>query len=130
MDVGNPSNFVRMLELYDHDYTAIEKDVKGFYCDDATIAANISQVQLNNHYTLDPHGAVGYEALKKMKAATEVGIFLETAHPAKFLEVVEPLIKTKIILPATLEKFVGREVLTDKMSNDYEALKEKLLAHN
>ncbi|MEP6674953.1 MAG: threonine synthase, partial [Ferruginibacter sp.] len=79
-----------------------------------------------NNYILDPHGAVGYNALQKIKTPGEAGIFLETASPAKFRESVEPVIGQQIPLPASLEKFEDREVKSVKMENDYEALKNFL----
>ncbi len=126
MDVGNPSNFVRMLELYGHDFNKISEDIKGFYCDDVLISETITDLFRKNGYLLDPHGAIGYEALKKMRQETEVGVFLETASPAKFLEVVEPLIGETVKLPATLEKFTALNVISEKMENNYDKLKEKL----
>ena len=123
MDVGNPSNFVRITELYEHFYDAITKDVKGYSCTDEQIQTAISKVFKNNNYVMDPHGAIGYNALQKIKAGDETGIFLETASPAKFPESVEPVIGQKIQLPPMLEKFVDREVVSIPMENDYEALK-------
>lgn len=126
MDVGNPSNFVRMLELYGHDFDKISGDIKGFYCEDVLISATITNVFRDNGYLLDPHGAIGYDALKKLKQENEVGVFLETASPAKFLEVVEPLIGEPVKLPATLEKFSSLKVISEKMENDYEQFKNRL----
>src|SRR5690606_18228132 len=90
MDVGNPSNFVRMLDLYDQDFNALTKDIKGYaFTDDQTRQA-MRQVFEKINYTLDPHGAVGYLGLKQYQQDGEkvTGIFLETAHPGKFLDVV------------------------------------------
>ncbi len=126
MDVGNPSNFVRITELYENFFAGITNDVKGYYCTDEQISMAISKVFKNSDYILDPHGAVGYNALQKLKGIDETGIFLETASPAKFPESVEPVIGKKIPLPASLEKFVDREVLSIPMENDYEILKDFL----
>ena len=126
MDVGNPSNFVRITELYEHFYESIIHDVKGYYCTDEQIASAIAKVFKKSNYIMDPHGAVGYNALQKMKKLDDVGVFLETAAPSKFRESVEPVIGQKIPLPASLEKFEGREVIAIKMENDYEAFKKFL----
>ncbi len=77
---------------------------------------------------MDPHGTVGYLALTKIITGNEIGIFLETAHPAKFAEVVEPLINKTIELPASLKKFENRVTNAQQVSNDYEKFKKKLIA--
>src|SRR6185295_20090961 len=91
MDVGNPSNFARMLDLYDHHFERLASDVEGFsFSDDETRAA-MRHVFKDKNYLMDPHGAVGYLGLKKyLKSHRGVqGVFLETAHPGKFKDVVE-----------------------------------------
>lgn len=126
MDVGNPSNFVRIIELYGNDFPAINRDIKGFHCSDEEIKETIASVFSNNDYVLDPHGAIGYNALQKIKEVDEAGIFLETASPAKFPESVEPVIGEKIPLPVSLQQFVEREVNSIPMKNDYNELKALL----
>jgi threonine synthase len=127
MDVGNPSNYSRLLYLYNNDYNAICEEVKGFYVgDDATKAALID-VYTNRNYLMDPHGTVGFLALKEILKENETGVFLETAHPAKFSEVVEPLIHKAVPLPQSLKKFENRVVKSQQVSNDYKTFKQKLI---
>jgi len=99
MDVGNPSNFERMLWLYQGDLEAVRKDVAGSVHDDAEVKATIKDVFDRRGYLLDPHSAIGYLGIKRTK-----GIFLATAHPAKFSEIVEPVIGKAIDRPEPLEK--------------------------
>jgi threonine synthase len=99
MDVGNPSNFERMLWLYQGDLEAVRKDVVGSVHDDAEVKATIKDVFDRTGYLLDPHSAIGYLGIKRTK-----GIFLATAHPAKFSEIVEPVIGKPIDRPEPLTK--------------------------
>jgi threonine synthase len=128
MDVGNPSNYSRMLYLYDNSYDAICKDVKGFYTDDNATKQALIKTKDNTNYLMDPHGTVGYLALKKISSENQTGVFLETAHPAKFSEVVEPLIQKRIELPESLKKFENRIVNSQKVSNDFAKFKRKLIS--
>lgn len=128
MDVGDPSNYSRMLYLYNSAYDSICKDVKGFYFDDEATKTALIDVNKNVQYLMDPHGTVGYMALKKIISEKEIGLFLETAHPAKFSEVVEPLIKKPVALPESLKKFENRVVNSQRVSNDYEQFKKKLIS--
>lgn len=130
MDVGNPSNFARMTDLYGHSFEALAKDVSGYGFTDAETREAMQQVYAKRKYVLDPHGAVGYLGLKKYFAAQKdpglVGVFLETAHPGKFLEVVEQVLDQKITLPPALEKFLGGTKRTVPMANSFEAFKSTL----
>ena len=99
MDVGNPSNFERMLWLYQGDLEAVRKDVTGSVHEDLDVKATIKDVFDRTGYVLDPHSAIGYLGIKRTK-----GIFLATAHPAKFSEIVEPVIGKAIDTPAPLAK--------------------------
>jgi len=130
MDVGHPSNFTRMMELYNRDHAALAKDVSGYeFTDDETSEA-IHEVYRNFNYIMDPHGAVGYLGLKKYLAISNspsTGIFLETAHPAKFKETVEKSIATSIQLPEPLLKLMSKEKKTICIKNDFKELKEYLL---
>ncbi len=103
MDVGNPSNFERMLWLYQGDLEAVRKDVTGSVHDDVEVKATIKSVFDRTGYLLDPHSAIGYLGIKRTK-----GIFLATAHPAKFSEVVEPVIGRAIDRPEPLVKAIER----------------------
>lgn len=122
MDVGNPSNFVRLLSLFDEDRNKMQKIIRGYSFTDKETAETIRQIFSTHEYLLDPHGAVGYLGLKKgMKEVGEdvVGVFLETAHPAKFKEVVEHVINEKIQIPTTLLKFMRMEKKSEKGKSDY-----------
>ena len=99
MDVGNPSNFERMLWLYGGDVNALRKDIIGSVHEDAAVKATIKDVFDRTRYLLDPHSAIGYLGIKRAK-----GIFLATAHPAKFAEIVEPVIGRAVDRPAPLSK--------------------------
>jgi threonine synthase len=111
MDVGTPSNFERIQWLYGHDYEAIRRDISGAVFDDATVRTEIADVDRRHGYLLDPHGAIGWLALKQAIAQAPSGargVFLATAHPAKFREVVEPVIGRPVPLPPALQEALGR----------------------
>lgn len=129
MDVGNPSNFVRILDLYKHDLAAIKKYVSAFALSDQETAVAMKKVYADYQYILDPHGAVAYLGLKKFlqEHADYTGVFFETAHPAKFIEVVEHTLQQKINIPATLQEFINREKKSIPCSSDYNAVKTILL---
>lgn len=130
MDVGDPSNLSRIQKLYNYDLNKIRNDIVGYtYSDDETIDS-ISKTFSNNHIILDPHTAVGYAGLleyKKEFKSDAPGVVLSTAHPAKFIESVEPAIGEKIHIPNRLQHFMGREMLKIEMSNRMSDLKEFLL---
>ncbi len=131
MDIGNPSNFARMLDLYHHTRSAMQKDVFGGAFNDNQTRGAISELYNQYGYISDPHGAVAYLGLKKYCAQSKqkntLGIFLETAHPVKFSTIVEPLIGTKIPLPAGLQKLLNTKKQTLSLSNKFEELKEFLM---
>ena len=89
MDVGNPSNFVRTLEVFDYNHTEMVKQLNGFWMDDHQILETISSCYKHSNYLLDPHGAIGFQSLKEQLRPEERGIFLETAHPIKFQDVLQ-----------------------------------------
>jgi threonine synthase len=129
MDVGAPSNFARMMDLYQNDWEAIIQDISGYrYSDEATREALV-EVKARTGYLMDPHGAVGYLALKawKKKNPGHIGIFLETAHPSKFLDVVEPAINEKVPVPERLARLAAKQKEAIWLENDYQALKAYLL---
>jgi threonine synthase len=133
MDVGNPSNFYRLLALYGNDAGLLRQKVKGFYFDDEETKEAMREVKANHGYMMDPHGAVGYLGLKKYLAnnPTEFrGIFLETAHPAKFKSVVEETLSITIELPERLAAFQSGEKRVIKMKNDFDAFKNFLFNTN
>ncbi len=132
MDVGNPSNFARMLDLYDHSQLTLAKDVLGYSYTDVETAYAIQDVFRRFGYILDPHGAVGYLGLKKYLDSnhSSIGIFLETAHPAKFKEAVEKSIGSPIKMPVQLLNFMVKEKKSTRMKNDFNELKKFLLENN
>lgn len=128
MDVGDPSNFARILALYDHSHEYITRDVVGYRYSDAEIRETMKQVFDQNNYMLDPHGAVGYRALKADLKDGEAGIFLETAHPAKFTETVENVLgKGTVTLPEKLAEFMKGEKKSVPLSIDFDNFKNFLL---
>lgn len=129
MDVGNPSNFYRILDIYNYDLKAIRQDIAGFsYSDDQTRQA-IKKVYQEYNYVLDPHGAVGYlgvkEYLKKQSSQVQ-GIFLETAHPAKFIDVVQQLVSQNIEIPERLSSCMKKEKEAILLSKEYKEFKQYL----
>lgn len=131
MDVGNPSNFARMMDLYGGDLDAIRKDITGCAFTDHETEEAMREVYRKHGYVLDPHGAVGYLGLKKylQENSREVnGIFLETAHPAKFGESVEKVIGQAVPLPATLQKFLEGKKQTVMVGSGYEEFRETLIS--
>lgn len=131
MDVGDPSNFIRIREIYRHDFKLIKNSLSSYsFSDDQTREAML-QVYKDCGYIMDPHGAVGYLGLKKYMEAHQntTGIFLETAHPVKFLEVVEPVIGQTIKFPEQIKKVMDKTKVAINMSN-YSELKTFLLLDN
>ncbi|MFZ4726586.1 MAG: threonine synthase, partial [Paludibacter sp.] len=106
MDVGDPSNFARVLDLYGGSHAAISTEISGVCYNDEQIAQTLKSCYAETGYLLDPHGACGYEALKEGLDVNETGVFMETAHPAKFLETVESIIGEKVEIPQKLQEFM------------------------
>jgi threonine synthase len=130
MDVGNPSNFVRMVELFNGDFKALSNAISGYAFTDEETAGAMRKVYEKNKYTMDPHGAIGYLGLKKYLAEHKedvTGVFLETAHPAKFKEVVEETLHHSIDIPPALVKFLSKEKKAIGASADFTAFKDFLL---
>jgi threonine synthase len=107
MDVGNPSNWVRIMDMYKHDLSRLRDDVSGFWLDDDDTRAAMVECYQKHNYITDPHGAIAYRGLDKL-GDDEIGIFLETAHPAKFLDVVNPTLGFEIDIPTALSELTGR----------------------
>ena len=126
MDVGDPSNFARILDLYGHDHGMIKSLISGATYSDGLISATIADCYGRTGYLLDPHGAVGYRALKHLLLPGEVGVFLETAHPAKFKDVVEPIIGTSVDIPDRLSAFMHGTKQSVPMSKDFSAFRSYL----
>ena len=127
MDVGAPSNFARILDLYGESHEAICKDMSGAAYSDEQIAACVKRVWSEEGYLLDPHGACGYQSLVDGLQEGEVGVFLETAHPAKFKDTIEQIIGEEIEIPEKLQAFMKGKKQSIQMAPTLEALKEYLL---
>lgn len=131
MDVGAPSNFVRMQEVYGDDEARMRDAASGFWLDDPSTEEVMRSCYLNTGYVLDPHGAIGYAALKaRGRQPGEVGIFLETAHPSKFGDVVESAIGQKPNMPERLAVVMDKEKRSVPIGNRPEDLKAFLLNRN
>jgi threonine synthase len=127
MDVGDPSNFARVLDLYGASHEAISAEISGVSYNDEQISETLKACKQETGYLLDPHGAVGYRALQEGLAANEIGVFLETAHPAKFLETVENIIGEKVEIPQKLKEFMKGEKKSLPMTKDFESFKSYLM---
>ncbi|MGQ7871245.1 threonine synthase [Sunxiuqinia sp. sy24] len=128
MDVGDPSNFARILDLYKHSHSDIKAEMHGYRYSNDQIREVLSEVYHKYGYLTDPHGATGYKALEEDLLDGELGVFLETAHPAKFTETVEQIIgKGKVRLPEKLQEFMTREKLSVPISKDFEDFRAYLL---
>ncbi|TMI65779.1 MAG: threonine synthase [Bacteroidetes bacterium] len=129
MDVGNPSNFVRILELFDNEFLSLKEKLSSVSITDEETKATMKVIKQSNDYLLDPHGAVGYLALERYldQHPGQKGIFVETAHPVKFYDVVEPVIGEKIPLPISVKEIIDKEKVSTKIDADYNLLKEFLL---
>jgi threonine synthase len=124
MDVGNPSNFVRLLDLFDGDYKSLHDVISGYTFSDEETKSAMRRIASDRRYIMDPHGAVGYLGLKKFMESQSInGIFLETAHPAKFREVVEQTLNQRVQIPEPLQKFLNRKKQSIAMPSDFESLK-------
>lgn len=130
MDVGAPSNFARILELYGSSHDAIAADISGQRNSNEDILATIRDVYDRTGYILDPHGACAYRALRGGMKKGDVGVFLETAHPAKFGNIIEMAIGHGAPVPEKLKACMGREKQSIPLSNSFADLKEYLLAQN
>jgi threonine synthase len=128
MDVGNPSNFVRIQEMYNYDLSAFEKDFSSFHFNDDVTKIAMKTIFKNSQYVAEPHGAVGYLGLKKQMQTSKnsIGVFLETAHPIKFLDVVEPVLDIKLPIPKQIESVLNKEKVSVKIKG-YGDLKSYLI---
>ena len=127
MDVGDPSNFARVLDLYNDSHAAISAEISGVSYNDEQIATALKTCKQETGYLLDPHGACGYQALKDGLNPAEIGVFMETAHPAKFLDTVENITGEKVEIPLKLQEFMKGEKKSLAMSKDFELFKTYLL---
>lgn len=127
MDVGDPSNFARIKELFHDSVEEIRTHISGAWYTDEQIAETVQSAYNSTGYLLDPHGACAYRALKEGLKAGENGIFLETAHPAKFRDTIERIIGHHIEIPAKLAAFMSGRKQTVELGKDFESFKQYLL---
>jgi len=127
MDVGDPSNFARILDLYGADHARIVSIISGATYTDSQIAESMKQCHESTGYILDPHGACGYRALKEQLRPGETGVFLETAHPAKFKDTVGPIIGSEITIPDRLAEFMNGTKQAVPMTTDFGDFKSYLM---
>lgn len=138
MDVGDPSNFVRILEIFHKEFNSLKKVMTSYSISDDETKKTIAEVYTKYQYLTDPHGAVGYKALADYLAEQDTarpaaapglkGIFLETAHPVKFYDSVEPVIGQSIPLPPAVVDIIGKEKQSKKIRAHYSQLKDFLLS--
>jgi threonine synthase len=129
MDVGNPSNFVRILELFDKKFQSLKNVMSSYSFSDEETAGILKKVYLKDNYLTDPHGAVGYGALKKylLKNPHLKGMFLETAHPVKFYDVVELIINETVPMPSVVNDLLKLKKESVKLKAKYDELRDFLL---
>ncbi|MBQ7269684.1 MAG: threonine synthase [Bacteroidales bacterium] len=129
MDVGDPSNFARIFELYGRDAERVRAQISGAFVDDATISRSLRECLAANGYLLDPHGACGYRALKDGLQPGETGIFCETAHPAKFKEKVEAITGSEVAVPERLAAFMRGRKQSVALGREYQGFREYLMEY-
>ena len=130
MDVGNPSNFVRIMEILENNFPALTKALTSYSIDDTNTKSTIARVYKTNNYTLDPHGAVAFAAAEIYLANHPQAktIILETAHPVKFPEVVEEAIGEKIAIPVSVEFLLDKEKISIPLAANFAAFKNWMIA--
>jgi threonine synthase len=129
MDVGNPSNFVRILEIFNNEYTDLKQTLSSYRVSDVVTKQTIEKVYKNHNYTLDPHGAVAYNALEKylQEHNKDKGVILETAHPVKFPDTVEQITGEKIIVPQNAKHLFEMKKQSIVMNTSFDEFKEWLM---
>ena len=128
MDVGNPSNFARMLDIYSSTWNNMIQEIKGYTFNDEATKEGVKEVFRKYHYIIDPHGALGYLALKEYQRENNVvGVVLETAHPTKFLDDMESILEQKIAIPERLASLVDKEKVATKIGTDFKPFKDWLI---
>jgi threonine synthase len=128
MDVGNPSNFIRIQEIYKNKFETLKDNVSSFYFSDDQTKAAMLEIYTKHNYVADPHGAVGYLGSKAYleKNPNAHCVFLETAHPTKFLAVVEGVVNKKQALPKQIQAVMGKEKVATNIAT-YDDFKKYLL---
>src|SRR5574344_1355774 len=127
MDVGDPSNFARVYDLYKGDHDKIISYISGATYNDDQIRETMAACHKETGYILDPHGTCGYRALKEGLKPGETGVFCETAHPAKFKDTVEPIIGAEVKIPARLAEFMKGTKKSITMTKDFASFKAYLM---
>ena len=132
MDVGDPSNFIRIQKIFNNDFFKLKKVLSGYSYTDKLTEKAIREIYNINGYVADPHGAIGYLGLKEYIEAQEhpesyQGLFLETAHPIKFLDAIKKVLKTEVEIPQRLKGILDRKKLSFPIS-EYNELKSFLLS--
>ena len=127
MDVGDPSNFARILDLYNRNHSTITKLISGYCCTDDMICQTVKSCYEETGYLLDPHGACGYRALSENLQPGETGVFLETAHPAKFKDTIESIIQDTVEIPERLQQFMKGKKQSVALGKSFEAFKTYLI---
>ena len=128
MDVGNPSNFARVLDLFGNSHEQIAALISGYRYTNEQIADTMRRTYNEHKYLLDPHGACGYQALADYQLKSEeTGLFLETAHPAKFKENVDMVLNSDIEIPAKLREFMKGDKKSIPLNKDFEEFKAFLM---
>ena len=127
MDVGNPSNFIRIRELFNNDLEKLKTTFSSYSFSDDETRESMKNIYSSSGYVADPHGAIGYLGLKKYRLSTnEFGVFLETAHPVKFLDVVKETLSIQVKVPEQIQKVINNKKISIKISN-YDNLKRFLM---
>ena len=127
MDVGNPSNFIRIRELFNNDLEKLRTTFSSYSFSDDETRESMKNIYSSSGYVADPHGAIGYLGLKKYRLSTnEFGVFLETAHPVKFLDVVKETLSIQVKVPEQIQKVINNKKISIKISN-YDNLKRFLM---
>ena len=129
MDVGDPSNFVRIMEIFQQQLNGLKNTLTGYTISDEETKSTLKAVYQNHKYLLDPHGAVAYNALEQYLSQNEnsKGVILETAHPVKFYDVIEPIINETVPVPDSVAEQIKKKKLSTKISADVAALRSYLL---
>ena len=129
MDVGDPSNFVRIQKIYGNNFTQLKDHLSGYRFTDDTTRKAMKEIYNTSSYIADPHGAVGYLGLKEyLKQHPEkYGVFLETAHPVKFLDTVEETLEMEVPMPERIQSLLDKEKKSIGIKN-YTELKSYLLS--
>ena len=131
MDVGNPSNFVRMIRFFGDDWNLVREKISGYFFNDEETKKSMREVFENNQYVLCPHTAIAYRGLQKYRKNSDkdfTGVFLATAHPAKFIDLVEETLQESVEIPQRLKLLLSIEKESIKMKPSFQAFKSLLIS--